>query len=182
MQEPDDVGPLQPSRAMEAGPAAQKRVRPGGLERFLWAQEGVYPQALEELRAGYKRSHWMWFVFPQVADLGRSGTAQQYSIQSLEEARAYAAHPELGARIHDCCAELLTHSGRPPQSILGDIDALKLRSSMTLFDAVSGQPCIREVPGTFYEGQPAPLDILQGWGISLSGADLPAACLHQSSE
>ncbi len=103
------------------------------LERFVAAQQGIYEQALAELRAGRKRSHWMWFVFPQVAGLGRSPTAQRYAISGLEEARAYLAHPVLGPRLCECCRTLLELPDSDPKEVLGGIDALKLRSSMTLF-------------------------------------------------
>ena len=103
------------------------------LARFVAAQEGVYPQALAELGAGAKRSHWMWFVFPQLAGLGTSAMAQRYAIGSLAEARAYLAHPLLGARLRECTAAMLAHAGARAEAILGSIDAIKLRSSMTLF-------------------------------------------------
>ncbi|MDO8188449.1 DUF1810 domain-containing protein [Conexibacter sp. JD483] len=106
------------------------------LQRFVDAQEagGVYERALAELRAGRKTSHWMWFVFPQLAGLGRSEMAQRYAIGSLEEARAYLLHPLLGPRLRECCAALLSGAGAAgSEQVLGAIDALKLRSSMTLF-------------------------------------------------
>ena len=103
------------------------------LARFVAAQEGVYPQALAELRAGIKRTHWMWFVFPQLAGLGSSAMAQRYAIGSLAEARAYLAHPLLGARLRECTAATLAHAGASAETIFGPIDAIKLRSSMTLF-------------------------------------------------
>ncbi len=108
------------------------------LARFVAAQEDVYAQALAELRAGAKRSHWMWFVFPQIAGLGTSAMAQHYAIASLAEARAYLAHPVLGARLRECTAAVLAHSGESAETVLGPIDAIKLRSSMTLF-ARAGQ-------------------------------------------
>jgi uncharacterized protein (DUF1810 family) len=108
------------------------------LSRFVEAQSGIYPAALAELRRGRKRSHWMWFVFPQLAGLGRSPTARFYALASADEARAYLAHPQLGPRLLECAAALLGHAGRAPRSILGDVDAMKLRSSMTLFEAVAG--------------------------------------------
>lgn len=105
------------------------------LHRFVEAQDraGTYRHALAELRAGSKQSHWMWFVFPQVAGLGRSPTAQHYAIGSLAEARAYLAHPVLGPRLRECAQALLDVEGRSAREILGGIDAQKLRSSMTLF-------------------------------------------------
>jgi uncharacterized protein (DUF1810 family) len=105
------------------------------LDRFLAAQDagGTYDQALRELRRGRKTSHWMWFVFPQVAGLGRSGTAQHYAVQGLEEAEAYLAHPVLGERLRECCRALLDLEGVSAEQVLGSVDAMKLRSSITLF-------------------------------------------------
>ena len=105
------------------------------LERFVVAQGrgGTYERALAELRAGRKASHWMWFVFPQIEGLGRSATAQAYAIASLAEARAYLEHPLLGPRLHECADALLDLDGSDPVAVMGAIDALKLRSSMTLF-------------------------------------------------
>ena len=108
------------------------------LERFVRAQEGgVYEQALRELRDGAKRSHWMWFVFPQVAGLGHSPTAQRYAVSGLAEAHAYLAHPVLGPRLVEASQALLELSGRDPVRVLGSTDAMKLRSSMTLFEAAA---------------------------------------------
>jgi uncharacterized protein (DUF1810 family) len=107
------------------------------LERFVEAQEPIYAQALAELRAGRKQSHWMWFIFPQLAGLGRSPIAQLYAIHSIAEARAYLRHPLLGNRLAECTAAILLHRGMRPQTILGDIDAAKFRSSMTLFEAAA---------------------------------------------
>jgi len=114
-----------------------ERTGAGGLERFVAAQDagGTYDRALGELRAGAKRSHWMWFVFPQLAGLGRSATAQHYALGSLGEARDYLAHPVLGARLRECCEALLALPGRSAVQVLGSVDAVKLRSSMTLFRA-----------------------------------------------
>lgn len=105
------------------------------LERFVAAQEGIYAQALAELRAGAKRSHWMWFIFPQLAGLGRSETARLYAIGSLEEARAYLRHPLLGARYLECVSELQDLDLADPVAVFGVVDAMKLRSSLTLFEA-----------------------------------------------
>ncbi len=110
------------------------------LGRFVTAQAEVYAAALAELRAGRKQSHWMWFVFPQLAGLGHSPTARFYAIASATEARAYLADPLLGARLRDCVAAMLAHGDRRPEAILGGIDALKFRSSMTLFEAVADDP------------------------------------------
>ena len=105
------------------------------LERFVAAQDegDTYGRALAELRAGRKSSHWMWFVFPQLDGLGRSPTARAYAIFSLEEARAYLAHPLLGPRLRECADALLGLGGGDPVAVMGSIDAIKLRSSMTLF-------------------------------------------------
>ncbi len=105
------------------------------LQRFVEAQDegGTYERALAELRTGRKTSHWMWFVFPQIAGLGQSAMSQRYAIESLEEARAYLGHPVLGPRLVECAQALLAHEGLAAREILGDIDAVKLRSSMTLF-------------------------------------------------
>jgi uncharacterized protein (DUF1810 family) len=108
---------------------------PGELSRFVSAQEGgdTYAAALRELREGRKRTHWMWFVFPQIAGLGRSQTAQHYAISGLAEARAYLAHPVLGPRLVECAHALTTLPTSDPVQVLGPVDAQKLRSSMTLF-------------------------------------------------
>lgn len=105
------------------------------LQRFVEAQDegGTYARALAELQAGRKSSHWMWFVFPQLEGLGQSAMSRTYAIASLEEARSYLRHPLLGPRLRECAAALLAVEGRSAEQILGGIDALKLRSSMTLF-------------------------------------------------
>jgi uncharacterized protein (DUF1810 family) len=111
---------------------------PYHLARFLDAQRSVYERALAELRAGRKRSHWMWYVFPQLAGLGFSATSQQYGITGRDEARAYLEHPVLGARLHECADALLTlPPGTTAGAVLGYPDDLKLRSCATLFAAVS---------------------------------------------
>ncbi|WGL50454.1 DUF1810 domain-containing protein [Nocardioides sp. BP30] len=116
------------------------------LDRFLAAQAGgVHEQALAELRAGRKTSHWMWFVFPQVAGLGSSPTAQRYAIGSLAEAQGYGAHPVLGPRLREVSAAVSVFDGTP-EELLGGIDAAKLRSSMTLFEAAApDEPLFAEV-------------------------------------
>jgi uncharacterized protein (DUF1810 family) len=112
-----------------------------GLDRFVEAQAKVYPEALAELHTGVKRSHWMWFVFPQIEGLGRSPTARFYAIRGRDEARAYLAHAMLGPRLRECTQAMLSHAGElAPQDILGPVDALKFRSSMTLFEAVADDP------------------------------------------
>ena len=109
------------------------------LERFRTAQDegGVYERAVGELRAGRKRSHWMWFVFPQIAGLGRSPMAQRFAIASLDEARAYLADPVLGPRMRECARILVDLGESDAALIFGGIDAMKLRSSMTLFEAAA---------------------------------------------
>ena len=129
------------------------------LERFIAAQDahGTYDQALAELRSGRKSSHWMWFVFPQIAGLGRSAMAQAYAIADLDEARAYLDHPVLGPRLVTAAESLLTHRDRSAESILGGIDATKLRSSMTLFSqADPGQTVFRTVLDLFFDGDDDP--------------------------
>jgi uncharacterized protein (DUF1810 family) len=109
------------------------------LDRFVAAQQQVYPRALAELRAGQKHTHWMWFIFPQIAGLGRSAMAQRYAIADDGEARAYLAHPLLGQRLADCTDTILGWSGRKTaEEILGSVDAIKFCSSMTLFEAAGG--------------------------------------------
>ena len=103
------------------------------LDRFLEAQERMYPVALKEIQNGEKESHWMWYIFPQLRGLGRSQMAYSYGINGIEEAKAYLAHPVLSARLIEICEALLEHKGEDIEDILGDIDAMKLRSSMTLF-------------------------------------------------
>ena len=123
------------------------------LDRFVAAQEGVYAAALGELRRGRKTSHWMWFVFPQIAGLGHSATARFYAIASIGEARAYLAHPLLGLRLGECAAALLAHRSKAAEAILGPVDALKLRSSMTLFAAAAEDPTpFAAVLDAFFDG------------------------------
>lgn len=110
-----------------------------GLELFVKAQEQIYPRALDEIGRGRKRTHWMWFVFPQLAGLGRSAMAQLYGLAGAEEARDYLAHSLLGARYVECVAALQDLPGSDPVAVFGDVDAMKLRSSLTLFEAVSGE-------------------------------------------
>lgn len=123
------------------------------LDRFVEAQEGVWRTALAELRAGCKTSHWMWFVFPQIAGLGSSPTARRYAIADLAEARAYLAHPLLGRRLREATEAMLAHAGTAPDTILGGIDAIKLRSSMTLFEAAADDAQLfSRCLDTFYAG------------------------------
>ena len=124
------------------------------LGRFVDAQCGVYDPALAELRAGVKRGHWMWFVFPQITGLGRSDMARRYAIADAVEARAYLAHPLLGPRLEACAKALLDWRGRKGASqILGPIDAMKLRSAMTLFEAAGGGPQFGAVLDAFFGGE-----------------------------
>jgi len=132
---------------------------PFDLQRFVDAQDegATFQQALAELRAGSKRSHWMWFVFPQVAGLGRSATARRYALSGLDEAVAYAAHPVLGPRLRSCADALLHLPRERPRSavdILGPVDAQKLQSSMTLFAAaVPDEPVFTQVLERYYGGR-----------------------------
>jgi uncharacterized protein (DUF1810 family) len=132
------------------------------LQRFLDAQNrgGTYAQALAELRAGRKTSHWMWFVFPQRAGLGLSEMSHAYAIASAAEARAYVEHPVLGPRLVECAEALLGHEGRSAAEIMGEIDAVKLRSSMTLFArAAPEQPVFEQVLGRYFDSEADPA----GW-------------------
>ena len=124
------------------------------LHRFIEAQNGIYEQALAELKAGRKRSHWMWFIFPQIAGLGTSSMAEKYAIRSVEEASAYLADPILGSRLLRCVEAILSVSDRSAHDIMGSPDDLKLRSSMTLFAAVSdhGSPFHKAIDH-FYDGK-----------------------------
>jgi uncharacterized protein (DUF1810 family) len=130
---------------------------PHGLERFVAAQDraGTFTAAAGELRAGRKRSHWMWFVFPQIAGLGQSPMSQTYAISSLEEARAYLAHPVLGPRLVECAGVVADLEGRTAQEIFGGIDAMKFRSSMTLFaHADPANPLFGRVLDMYFGGVP----------------------------
>jgi uncharacterized protein (DUF1810 family) len=130
---------------------------PYRLERFVAAQDriGTYQRALAELRAGEKVSHWMWFVFPQVAGLGFSPAAREYAISSLDEARAYLAHPVLGPRLAECAGALLALDGLTAQDVLGSVDGMKLRSSMTLFQAAAPDVAsFGAVLAKYYDGLP----------------------------
>ena len=125
------------------------------LERFVAAQDerSTYASALAELRAGRKAGHWMWFVFPQLAGLGRSEMSRRYAISSLEEARAYLAHPILGKRLEECARVLGGLEGRTAVEVLGPVDAMKLRSSMTLFARAAPENALfREVLDRYFEG------------------------------
>lgn len=134
---------------------------PHDLQRFITAQAPVWDTVSAELRAGDKRSHWMWFVFPQLAVLGRSETARRFGLVGLDDARAYAAHPLLGQRLREACQWLLQAApGRSSLDILGPPDHLKLRSSMTLFAAaVPDEPLFNAVLARYDDGVPDPLTV-----------------------
>jgi uncharacterized protein (DUF1810 family) len=126
---------------------------PHDLQRFVAAQDGVFATVLAELRAGSKQSHWMWFIFPQLRGLGRTPTANFYGISSLDEARGYLSHPLLGPRLRQCVEAVLPWSKeRTAEEIFGPIDALKLRSSLTLFDAVEPHSLFRRALDVYFDG------------------------------
>ena len=138
---------------------------PFDLSRFVDAQEGVYETALRELEDGQKRSHWMWFIFPQTAGLGLSSMAQRYAITSRRESKAYLEHPVLGPRLNACCSALLQVEGRSAEEIMGYPDFLKLKSSMTLFAAVSdGASLFSDVLKKYFSDQPdlRTIELLRG--------------------
>ena len=122
------------------------------LERFVEAQEPVFVRALEEIRRGEKRSHWMWFIFPQIAGLGRSAMAQRFAIASLGEAQAYLHHPVLGPRYIACVEALQDLGSSDPLPVFGDTDAKKLHSSLTLFEAASGKPIVAAALDRWFGG------------------------------
>ncbi|MBW3556546.1 MAG: DUF1810 domain-containing protein [Actinobacteria bacterium] len=133
---------------------------PYDLERFVTAQDegGVYLQALDELRRGRKESHWMWFVFPQIAGLGESPASSWFAIGSLEEAQAYMRHPVLGRRLIECANAVAAHEGLTANEIFGSVDAMKLRSSMTLFrEATRDQPVFDQVLLRYFDGAADPM-------------------------
>lgn len=133
------------------------------LERFVDAQNGIYDTALAELRAGHKRTHWMWFIFPQIEGLGHSAMAQRYAIRSADEAAAYLAHPVLGPRLRACAAAVASHHDRGVDEIFGHPDNLKFHSSMTLFaDIAPDEAIFQTCLDQFFDGRadPATLDRL----------------------
>jgi uncharacterized protein (DUF1810 family) len=137
------------------------------LARFVQAQEPVYEQVLAELRDGHKRSHWMWFIFPQLAGLGHSAMARHFAIASLQEAQAYLAHPVLGARLRECARLVLAVQERSVHDIFGSPDDLKFRSSMTLFSrAGPAEPVFEQCLLKYFGGQgdPQTLALLQDRG------------------
>jgi uncharacterized protein (DUF1810 family) len=141
---------------MAVGKLSPDGADPFDLRRFVDAQEPVYDTVLDELRAGRKRSHWIWFIFPQLRGLGRSPTAQHYGISSLEEARAYVRHDVLGSRLRECTRLVAAIDGRTVGEIFGSPDDLKVRSSMTLFALAAEGPDERgdfvAVLDKFYDG------------------------------
>ncbi len=129
------------------------------LDRFVNAQNdgGTYANAVRELRGGRKKTHWMWFVFPQIAGLGHSSISRAYSIASLAEARAYLQHPVLGRRLVECAGIVATSPAESAEAIFGPVDAMKLRSSMTLFDrADPAEPVFRAVLDRYFGGRSDP--------------------------
>ena len=164
---PADAPPRRP-----ADTDADAGADPYDLQRFLDAQAGIYPRALAEIRDGRKRSHWMWFIFPQLAGLGSSGTARRYAITSRDEARAYLAHPVLGPRLVESAEAALSVTNRSAHAIFGSPDDLKLRSCATLFASVAAEAEAEAnaVPASvfhrlldrYYDGEPDPrtLDLL----------------------
>ncbi|MEQ9692925.1 DUF1810 family protein [Shimia sp. SDUM112013] len=132
------------------------------LDRFLGPQDQTHAQALGELRSGRKLTHWIWWEMPQLRSLGRSQRARDYGLADLDEAQRYLAHPVLGPRLVALCEALLLHSREPPESILGPVDALKVRSMATLFAAVPEAPAVfKALLDIFYEGQPCPLTVAE---------------------
>ena len=131
-----------------------------GLERFLDAQAPAYDEVVNELRQGKKQTHWMWFIFPQLASMGRSAMARHFGLSDLDEARAYLNHPVLGERLRACCELALKHAELTAQEMLGSIDAIKLRSCATLFlQASGGEVLFQTVLNTFYDGIPDPMTL-----------------------
>lgn len=126
---------------------------PYQLEKFVLAQRQVWPRVIAELTQGQKRSHWMWFVFPQIAGLGISVTSQIYAIPHIRAARAYVKHAVLGSRLEDTTRLVLGHKDLSAEAIFGGIDAMKFRSSMTLFEAADGPPTLGEAIDVFFGGE-----------------------------
>jgi uncharacterized protein (DUF1810 family) len=136
------------------------REDPFNLDRFVAAQTAVFSDVLAELRAGRKRSHWMWFIFPQLKGLGKSWMAEKFGISGREEAAAYLKHPVLGARLTECAEVAASIDGRSAEAIFGEIDALKFRSSMTLFAAIAGDNSVFAAAlNKYFNGQPDSLTV-----------------------
>jgi uncharacterized protein (DUF1810 family) len=144
---------------------------PFDLSRFVTVQSSIYARALAELGSGRKRSHWMWFVFPQIAGLGHSTMAVRYAIASLSEAKAYLAHHVLGLRLRECTSAVLAVEGGDAHAIFGSPDDLKFRSSMTLFAQAEGRGLFERALQKFFAGQPdaRTLEILDGTNRKLPG-------------
>lgn len=123
------------------------------FDHFIEAQHGVYGSALAELKAGAKRTHWMWYIFPQLGGLGRSKMADYFALGGTEAAAAYLAHPALGPRLRDCTAAMLLNRATSAEAILGPVDAMKFRSCMTLFEAAGGGALFAEALEVFYGGE-----------------------------
>ena len=136
------------------------------LDRFVSAQDFVWDAVIGELSAGKKQTHWSWFIFPQIRGLGESALSQRYAIDSAQEADAYWHHSVLGPRLRECVEQMLKHEGRfSPEEVLGPVDAMKLRSCLTLFEkAIPGEPLFGEALDALYQGQrdPQTLKILAG--------------------
>ena len=147
---------------MSADDSVSAVADPFDLDRFVTAQEPVYATVVAELRAGAKRGHWIWFIFPQMRGLGRSATAHRFGITSRDEAAAYLAHPVLGPRLRECAALLCEHADRSATQILGHPDDMKVCSSMTLFAHAGHDAVFRDVLDAFYGGRddPATLELL----------------------
>ncbi len=131
---------------------------PDALQRFVNAQSG-YEQVLEELGSGLKSGHWMWFIFPQLRGLGHSAMAQKYGVASRQEAEAYLNHPLLGPRLKECTNLVLQIQGRSIEQILGPIDAMKFRSSMTLFASLTANPIFKDALKKYFQGEPDPITL-----------------------
>lgn len=141
-----------------------QEMRKDDVSRFVEAQDswfGSYAQALREIEAGRKRGHWIWYIFPQLRGLGFSRMSEYYGISGRAEAEAYLAHPVLGARLREITAALLRHAGIKPEKILGDIDALKVKSCMTLFDCISPDDIFAQVLAAFYNNTRDPRSVLE---------------------
>jgi len=144
--------------AVPGGPRAQNAAMDDDLERFVIAQQRpAYDRVLGEIRRGLKTGHWIWFIFPQIAGLGYSETSRYYAISSLDEARSYLVHPVLGPRLHECAGVVAATEGRTAEQIFGPVDAMKIRSCMTLFHrAAPGEAVFRQVLDRFFDGAADP--------------------------
>ncbi|GHB20931.1 calpastatin [Pseudovibrio japonicus] len=130
------------------------------ITRFVIAQEAVFQEVVQELAQGHKTSHWIWFIFPQLRQLGRSSTAHFFGIEDLDEAQSYLAYPLLASRLRGCCKLLLEHEGLTSREILGEVDSMKVRSCATLFAYAAEDPtAFQQILDQFYAGQPCPLTV-----------------------